>query len=225
MRGRTGLAVLIGAVLLASCQTHPGSGPAASAAQLSPAQGQHAAPEPAWRDAIRPSDVDRLARIDAAWREGLSIARAAGFARRIAAEGALLDPAAAQPRSAPAPGPYRCRLIRLGAGPGPRAFAAFPAYFCHVSVDGSELALTKQTGAERPGGYLWSDGDRRMIFLGAAARGSEASPPAYGEDDSRDLVGIVERVAPMRYRLVLPWTRGGAKLDVIELVPYVPLTD
>ncbi|GAA4814696.1 hypothetical protein GCM10023232_07800 [Sphingosinicella ginsenosidimutans] len=219
MRGRRRLAFLLSVCGLASCQTHPAPGPAAPAETL-PSPGQ-----PVWRDAIRDSDLDRLARLDAAWREGLGMARAAGFARRVAGEGVLLDPAAAQPRAAPAPGPYRCRLIRLGAGPRGRAFTAYPSYFCHVSVDGDELALTKQTGAERPGGYLWSDGDRRMIFLGATAIGDEASPPAYGEDDSRDLVGIVERVAPMRYRLVLPWTRSGAKLDVIELIPYVPLTD
>jgi hypothetical protein len=225
MRGSTRFACLAALVLLAACQTLRAPGPAVVPAMPLPAPGEPSPPEPGWHDAIRDSDLDRLARLDAAWREGLAMARGAGFARRIAEEGPLLDPAAVQPRVGPPPGPYRCRLIRLGAGARSRAFAAYPSYFCHISVDGDELALTKQTGAERPGGYLWSDGDRRMIFLGAIAVGRETGPPAYGQNDSRDLIGVLERVAPMRYRLVLPWTRGGARLDVIELVPYVPLPD
>jgi hypothetical protein len=33
------------------------------------------------------------------------------------------------------------------------------------------------------------------------------------------MAGVVERVAPFRYRLVIPWPRGNAKLDVFELIP------
>jgi hypothetical protein len=52
-------------------------------------------------------------------------------------------------------------------------------------------------------------------------RDGESAPPAYGQVETRDLAGVVERVGPLRYRLVLPWTRGGATIDVIELIPYV----
>lgn len=225
MRRRLRLAMLLVSGALAACQTRPASGPAVTPAIALASPGHAPAADPRWRDAIRDSDRDRLARLDSAWREGLAMARDAGFARRIAAEGALLDPDAGQPRASPPPGPYRCRVIRLGAAPGARAFTAYRTYFCHITVDGNELALTKQEGGERPGGYLWDDGDRRLVFLGATAIGAEPGPPAYGQTDERDLAGIFERVAPMRYRLVLPWTRGGAKLDVIELVPYVPPTD
>ena len=135
------------------------------------------------------------------------------------AEGPLLQPQAGLPRATPPPGPYRCRLLRFG---GRRAFTVYPSYFCDVVVEDELLSLTKQDGSERPGGYLWPDGDGRLIFLGAVALGAEPVPPAYGEDRGRDLIGLVERVGPFHYRLVMPWPPSGASLDILELVPFVP---
>src|SRR5690349_3046132 len=69
---------------------------------------------PEWQEIAAAEDVDHIARSGAAWAEGLRAARADGFARRIAAEGSLLDPQAALPRPAPTPGTYLCRLVKLG---------------------------------------------------------------------------------------------------------------
>jgi hypothetical protein len=33
------------------------------------------------------------------------------------------------------------------------------------------------------------------------------------------MAGIFERIAPFRWRLVIPWPQDGAKLDVFELTP------
>jgi hypothetical protein len=55
--------------------------------------------------------------------------------------------------------------------------------------------------------------------------GDEAAVRAYRQDAARDLAGIVERVGPFQYRLLFPWPRDGAKLDVLELVPVVPAAD
>jgi hypothetical protein len=211
-------AVLPLLALLAACHTFDAASPPAEPGPL-------AAPPagPAWRGVVLDADADRLSRLDAAWSAALAAARAAGFARRIAAEGPLLVPASAQPRPTLPPGSYRCRVIRFGGAA--HAFTAYPPYFCHVGVEGDELSFTKQTGSERPGGYLWADTDRRMVFLGAVAEGDERGPPAYGTRPEQDLAGIVERIAPMRYRLVVPWPQNGAKLDVIELIPWVPLPD
>lgn len=127
------------------------------------------------------------------------------------------------PRAAPPPGSYRCRVARLGSEPGPRAVQRFPVHFCHVGVEGALLSFTKQTG-ERLEGYLFVDSDIRMIFLGA--RGSDDSRiPAYGVDETRDVAGIVERTGPLRYRIVIPWPRSGAALEVIELAPIAPALD
>lgn len=197
------------ALLIAACRTSPEPpGPP-------PALAERPAGEN-WRAVARPEDLDRLARLDAAWTEGLAEARA--FATRIRAEGRLLEPGAALPRAALPPGSYRCRLLRLGGRVG---LTVYPPYFCHVGVEGALLSFTKQTGTERPGGYLWTDGDRRMVFLGALAPPGQSAPRAYGEDPASDVAGIVERVGDFNYRLVIPWPRAGAKIDVLDLVPVV----
>ena len=175
-----------------------------------------------WRAVALAEDAARLDRLLDTWQQGLSVARARGFSRQIGEMGDLLDPVGALPRAEPPPGPYRCRVIRLG---GRRAFTVYPSYFCHVVVEGSLLAFAKQDGSDRPGGYLFPDGDVRMVFLGALAEGNEPVPPAYGESGERNLVGVAERVGPMRYRIVLPSPPTGATLDVIELVPSPPRLD
>ena len=58
-----------------------------------------------------------------------------------------------------------------------------------------------------------------MIFIGAAATGREQVPPAYGDDAERNIVGIVERIGPFRYRLVVPDPASGATIEVLELIP------
>jgi hypothetical protein len=173
-----------------------------------------------WRQVASAEDQARLDRIAGTWEEALAAARGAGFARAVAREGSLLQPDA-QVRSAPSPGPYRCRVIRLGAPPPQRAFATFPHWFCYVTVEGEQLGLTKQTGSERPAGYLWDDGPDRMIFVGAIALGGEAAAPAYGGVPDRNLVGILERVGPFRYRVAMPRPREVAVMDVLEMVPVV----
>jgi hypothetical protein len=113
-------------------------------------------------------------------------------------------------------------VIRIGQSQGRgAAYAAFKPFFCNVGVNEEQLSITKQTGSERPAGYLWEEQGRssRLFFLGSLALGSEDAPLAYGDDPSRDMAGVFERVAPFRYRLVIPRPRGISKLDVIELVP------
>ena len=156
-----------------------------------------------------------------AWSDGLAEVRSGRYSRAIAEEGELLKPGAALPRPAPTPGSYNCRLVRLGkvsnAGP---AFEKFKPFFCYVEVEGDLLTIVKQTGTERPAGRLWDDDvPTRLIFLGTVALGPREAVKAYGADPSRDMAGVLERVAPMRWRLVLPYPRSKAKLDIYELTP------
>lgn len=198
--------------LLGACQIpHP----ATTAATVTIEQPQA---ERAWQGIIRPEDNTRLQGLATAWSRGLDAARR-GFARRIAAEGDLLDPAAALPRALLPPGSYRCRTITLGSRQA--AFRVQGPHFCYVGVEGELISFTKQTGPDRPGGYLYADGDTRSVFIGAAATGRERVPPAYGANPARDVVGVVERVGPFRYRLVVPAPRNGAALEIYELVPAV----
>jgi hypothetical protein len=210
------LAVIAAAAALGGCAATQGANAPAAATVVAEA------PVPEWMGIATPADAAKLARIEEAWSAGLAQMRAARMRRVLDTEGELLDPDGALPRPAPPPGSYHCRVLRIGGEGRGRAFTAFRPFFCHVADAGENLAFTKQTGSDRPGGYLYPDerGDR-LIFLGGAAIG-EGPPPAYGEDPARDLIGTVERVGPFRWRMVMPYPRSGAKLEVMELVPALP---
>jgi hypothetical protein len=167
------------------------------------------------------NDQDRIDRLGLAWQESLSEARHR-FAKDIEAEGDLLVPRAGLPRPQPTPGSYNCRMISIGSGDrSSSTFEKFKPFFCYVLSDNSGvLTIVKQTGSRRPAGRLWEDDDpNRMIFLGSLALGDEKEPLAYGEDPARDTAGVFERIGPFRWRLVIPWPRSGAKLEVFELTP------
>jgi len=82
------------------------------------------------------------------------------------------------------------------------------------------LTIVKQTGSQRPAGRLWEDDDAtRLIFLGSLALGNEDQPLAYGDDPRRNMAGVLERIGPFKWRLVIPWPQSTSKLDVFELTP------
>jgi hypothetical protein len=178
---------------------------------------------PAWMQTASAEDHSQLGRLSGVWNEALAEARKGGFKRALANEGRLLEPGAALPRPAPAPGSYMCRLIQLGstAARG-RAFAAASRPdFCFVGVDDQgRLWFAKQTGALRRQGYLWDDWNpNRLVFLGSLASGEKDRPPTYGAMAERDRIGVIERIGPLRFRLVTPSPGGRYKLEVLELTP------
>jgi hypothetical protein len=174
-----------------------------------------------WQRVASAADIDRIRRNSQAWTAALAGARAHGFRGAIASEGDLLKPNAALARPAPTPGSYNCRLIKIGNSTrkGP-VFEKFKPFFCYVEVENNLLTIVKQTGSERPAGRLWEDDNPyRLIYLGSLALGDEQTPRAYGEDPKRDMAGVLERVGPFQWRLVIPWPRGSTQLDVFELTP------
>jgi hypothetical protein len=173
-----------------------------------------------WMSVATPQDESRLDRIGLAWSEALAEAKRSQPAE-VRKEGRLLDPKAGLPAPAPTPGSYNCRLIKLGKGTARApAFERFKPFFCYVEVEGELLTIVKQTGSQRPAGRLWQDDlANRLVFLGSLALGNEEQPLAYGEDPKRDMAGVLERIAPFRWRLVIPWPQGTSKLDVFELTP------
>jgi hypothetical protein len=174
-----------------------------------------------WQEIASSEDANRIRRVGTAWSSGLAEARAAGFGDEIKAEGDLLDVKAAQPKPAPTPGSYSCRVIRLGKekGRGP-AFQRFKPFFCYVGVEAELFTIVKQTGSQRPAGRLWEDDSpTQMVFLGTLALGDEEEARAYGEDPRRDTAGVFERFAPFKWRLVIPFTQSGARVDIFELTP------
>ena len=231
------------AVLLAACgqdpapptggtDAAPDDGAPATAPSTkapAPAPGAPAVPAPGeqggssdWREVASAADASTLGRLDQAWRLGRAEAEDAGFAEQVEALGPLVDPNAGQAgRLQPAPGAYRCRTIKLGAkSPGGLAYVAYPMFRCTVELTpGGDLVLTKATGSQRSRGLLYPDTDRRLVFIGAQAWGAdETGYPAYGQRRERDQIGVFERIGPERWRLVIPWPKQEAKLEILELV-------
>ena len=173
-----------------------------------------------WKAVATDADEDRIARLGLAWQQALAEAQK-GYAGEIRKEGVLLRQRASLPRPAPTPGSYNCRLIKLGkATAKSKAYETFKPFFCYVEVEGDLLTIVKQTGSQRPAGRLWPDDDpNRLVFLGSLALGNEEQPRAYGDDPKRDMAGVLERIAPFRWRLVIPWPQSTSKLDVFELTP------
>ena len=173
-----------------------------------------------WKQVATAADEDRIARLGLAWQDALAEARK-GSADEVRKEGPLLRPRAALPRPAPTPGSYNCRLIKLGkATAKSKAYESFKPFFCYVEVEGDLLTIVKQTGSQRPAGRLWEDDDStRLVFLGSLALGNEEQPIAYGDDPKRDMAGVLERIGPFKWRLVIPWPQSTSKLDVFELTP------
>ena len=213
---RARIAALIALALLGGCETKP---------KLPPGVRPVVEVEPplksnAWKQVATQADEDRLARMDSAWQQALTEA-GKSFGAELRKEGELLKPRSALPRPAPTPGSYNCRLIKLGqASPKTRAYESFKPFFCYVEVEGDLLTIVKQTGSQRPAGRLWEDDDaNRLIFLGSLALANEEQPLAYGDDPKRDMAGVLERIGPFRWRLVIPWPQSSSKLDVFELTP------
>ena len=214
---RTRIAVPLALALLAGgCQSKPKLPPGVTPSV------EVAAPLKAelWKQVATAADEDRIARLGLAWQEALTEANkvAAGDIRR---EGVLLRPRAGLPRPAPTPGSYNCRLIKLGkATAKARAYESFKPFFCYVEVEDDLLTIVKQTGSQRPAGRLWEDDDpSRLVFLGSLALGEEDQPLGYGDNPRRDMAGVLERIEPFRWRLVIPWPQSSSKLDVFELTP------
>ena len=210
-----GIAAL--AILAAGCQTKPKPPPG-----LTPRIEVGPPPKSeVWQQVATAADEDRLSRLQQAWDSALADVRRSTASADLRREGVLLRPGAALPRPAPTPGSYNCRLIQLGRStPKARAYESFKPFFCYVEVEGDLLTIVKQTGSQRPAGRLWEDdNEERMIFLGTLALGNEDQPLAYGDDPKRDMAGVFERIAPFRWRLVIPWPQSTSKLDVFELTP------
>jgi hypothetical protein len=174
-----------------------------------------------WKAVATTSDEDRINRIGLAWQAALTEAQSK-FAKELRSEAGLLKPRSALPRPQPTPGSYNCRMISIGkTDKKSPLLEKFKPFFCYVlSDDEGVLTIVKQTGSQRPAGRLWDDDmPDRMIFLGSLALGDEKEPLAYGDDPDRDMAGVFERIGPFKWRLVIPWPRSGAKLEVFELTP------
>jgi hypothetical protein len=201
--------LLLVPILLAACTTD-GEGPAAAV----PAAAQ------SWRAIATDYDRERARKWRTAWVRAVAKARAGGHSAEIAKEGILLEPDSALRGAAPPAGDYRCRVLKVGSqSEGLLDYVAYPYFDCRISAGAGAMDFVKLTGSQRPVGRLFSDSDRRLVFLGTLQLGDERGILRYGHDRQRDMIGLLERIGERRWRLAFPYPAFESTLDVIELVP------
>ena len=172
-----------------------------------------------WRKVATRQDRERLRNWRNAWVQALAKVRATpkGVAE-LASDPALYDPDHIIQGAALMPGRYRCRVHRLGAVGQlvqPLLHGAWTA--CRVDETGIIRRFVTD-GDQRTSGNLFDSSDSRTVFLGTLALGDEDRAYRYGRDARRDMAGLVERIGPARWRLVLPFPGFQSTLDVMEIV-------
>lgn len=173
-----------------------------------------------WKRVVTASDMDRIKAWRTAFVKALGEAQAKGNGAAIAREGALLNPDAGLGGAGPAPGDYRCRVIKIGAKtPAMPTYTVYPSFACTVADEGEVMSFTKVGGSQRPVGLIFPGDNQRQIFLGTMMLGDEDRAMEYGRDSARDMAGAVERIGQNRWRLILPYPSFESVMDVIELVP------
>lgn len=173
-----------------------------------------------WRQVATAQDRERIAGWRTSFVEAIADARGGGNGAEIDALGALGDPDAAIPYAAPAPGDYRCRVIKIGAkSEGMLHYVDYPFFRCRIRIEEDLLGFAKLTGSQRHVGLLMPDDAMRAIFLGTLVLGDEDRAMRYSADPDRDVAGLLQRLEPARWRLVLPEPRYESRLDILELVP------
>jgi Domain of unknown function (DUF4893) len=192
---------------------------AAAANAPTPAPCKTIPPAANWRAAATEGDRSRLHDWRDAFVKALDEAKG-DHAAEIAREGQLLAPDAALGGGAIPAGDYKCRTLKLGSqGNGGLTYVPYRVFNCRVSQAGGTQRLEKLDGSQRPFGKIFAAEDRQQVFLGTLMLGDETRPMEYGRDPDRDLAGLVERIGPNSWRLVLPYPRFESTLDVIELTP------
>lgn len=207
MRGAlAALAALAGAMLSSGC---------AGEARPAPAAGVRD-----WRSVATNDDRARLRGWRDSWIVALRALRTSGRQRELSSGGALFDPDAARDGVTPPVGAYRCRVYKLGIkGSTAPGYAASPSHDCRIDRVGDVLHVSKVGGIQRPAGILYPESDTRAVFLGTLVLGDETKALRYGQDATRDIAGVFERIGDARWRLVLPAPAFQSRIDIVEFTP------
>lgn len=173
-----------------------------------------------WRQAVTEDDRNRLRDWRSTFTTALAAARKSGHGAEVDREGTLLNPDAALANGTIPNGMYRCRVIKLGAkDPGNLDYVSYPGFSCQLRPTHQVQRLDKLGGSQRFAGVLFPNDAIRGVFLGTLVLGDENRALQYGQDQTRDVAGYVERIGPNRWRMLMPKPHFESQLDVMELVP------
>lgn len=166
---------------------------------------------------LAPADEARIAHLTASRTKGLGEAMRAPSARdRSVVAGLYAADLLALTPAEIAPGPYRCRTIKLG---GISDLVVYQWFKCEVKRTDQGLFLDKLTGSQNFSGRLYTNRSAGLLFVGAGHYGYEKSPRAYGDDPKRNIVGCMTGLPgePGHYILEEPHPVFESTHDVIEL--------
>jgi len=173
-----------------------------------------------WRRVATNDDRERLRDWRSAFAGAVRAARRAGHGAELDREGSLFVPDAALGGGPIPNGTYRCRTFKLGAKvEGLLDYVSYPAFVCRIQPDRDLQSFAKLTGSQRQVGLIFPGDQLRQVFLGTLVLGDERRAMQYGQDETRDVAGFVERIGPARWRLVMPKPHFESQLDILELVP------
>lgn len=173
-----------------------------------------------WQEVASREDRARLRDWRKAFVGAVGAARLAGHDGEIAREGALLEPDAALGGGPIPNGTYRCRVIKLGAkSEGLLDYVSYPAFSCRIEPKNGLQEFAKLSGSQRQVGLIFPGDAMRQVFLGTLVLGDEQGAMQYGQDETRNVAGFVERIGPNRWRLVMPRPHFESQTDVMELIP------
>ena len=175
----------------------------------------------AWKQVATTNDRQRIADWRTNFLSAVDAAKKAGHGAEIAQEGPLFDPDSTTGPVGIPNGLYRCRLFKIGskANSGSAAYRAGPPSLCRVKAQRGLQRFNKYGGQQRYVGLIFPGDAVHQVFLGTLVLGDETRALQYGQDELRDSAGFVDRIAPDRWRIVMPQPHFESMLDVIELVP------
>jgi hypothetical protein len=173
-----------------------------------------------WHRVVTDNDRKRLRDWRATFSAAIDAAKKSGHSADVAREGVLLDPDAALGGGPIPNGTYRCRVIKVGAkSQGMLDYVSYPPFTCSITAKRDLQQFAKLNGSQRQFGLIFPGDLLHQVFLGTLVLGDETRALQYGQDETRDVVGYVERIGPNRWRLVMPNPHFESQLDLIELVP------
>ncbi len=174
-----------------------------------------------WHAQISPTDVDRLAHLNASRDDALAQARTRGGTGDFRAIRQTLEPGSRAVPERSLYGNWRCRQIKLG---GMTGYYVFSWFNCRVSKVNGGIWFEK-SGTQRMAGFLYPQ-EGMWVYLGAQSAKGEpihrysGRAAAVGEEvNPDDQVGVLVGIGNNHLRLDLPSpaTRE-SDFDTIELV-------
>jgi Domain of unknown function (DUF4893) len=167
---------------------------------------------------ITPIDRDKLNLFEEVKKDAIAEAEAAGPSEDLdLLKKALAGTPMSMSGSFKATGNWRCRMIKVGQrSEGLLPIVSYPPFKCLITDDGGGWFLEKVTGSQRTAGFLYTDSDTRLIFLGAGTVNDDPQRK-YNEDAKYNEPAYVTRLAKNKLIFEFPAPEFESKLNVLVL--------